>query len=759
MDETDNNRRELPGTLRQISLRPSGSLKSTLSGRLTPRSSPSFRRSHFSHTPRKEGRIRASPAYWVRSKRLLPLLVIIAVWSYVGFYVQSRWAHHEDNEQFLGYQSNSKETNISNRASNQSLDPQNKPHTNHVNSLLYNVSHKKQPKEDQQGSDQKRLLIESLKKKGNWTTKEASLVSIQRGTTTRKPKRSNRTKQKSGKVGARGSNKNTGNNTMFNVGEFDGMPSKNTSYGLVVGPFGNVEDSVLGWSAGKRSGTCDRKGEFAHMVWGRSFVVILHELSMTGAPLSMMELATELLSCGGTVSAVVLSKKGGLMAELSRRGIKVLKDKADFSYKVAMKADLVIAGSAVCSDWIEQYLANYPSSGSQIIWWIMENRRPYFDRAKNMLDKVKKLLFLSESQSQQWLTWCKEEHIRLKSPLDIVPLSVNDELAFVAGFNTSLSTPTFSIDKMLERRKLLRDEIRREMGLTPNDMLVMTLSSINPGKGQLLFLESALLTISKNFSSNIDYESHLSLNITSQDHPTMEKNQQSRILLEPSLLNNKSTNGSFKSFGSTSDIVSDSENKSSNFSILSPPRGHKHKGGKPKRRKRRKLLSENEDRQEQGLKILIGSMGSKSNKVLFVKVILRFLSQHPELSKLMLWTPATTNVASLYAAADVYVINAQGHGETFGRVTIEAMAFGLPILGTDAGGTREIVDHEVNGLLHPLGRDGVPILAQNIHFLLKNPWARERMGLQGRSKVEKMFLKHHMYNRLAGVLHKVMKIK
>ena len=44
---------------------------------------------------------------------------------------------------------------------------------------------------------------------------------------------------------------------------------------------------------------------------------------------------------------------------------------------------------------------------------------------------------------------------------------------------------------MDERRKLLRDSIRREMGLNDNDMLVMTLSSINRGKGQLLLLESA----------------------------------------------------------------------------------------------------------------------------------------------------------------------------------------------------------------------------------------------------------------------------
>lgn len=59
------------------------------------------------------------------------------------------------------------------------------------------------------------------------------------------------------------------------------------------------------------------------------------------------------------------------------------------------------------------------------------------------------------------------------------------------------------------------------------------------------------------------------------------------------------------------------------------------------------------------VKILIGSVGSKSNKVPYVKELLRFLSQHSNLSKSVLWTPATTRVAALYAAADVYVINSQ----------------------------------------------------------------------------------------------------
>lgn len=74
---------------------------------------------------------------------------------------------------------------------------------------------------------------------------------------------------------------------------------------------------------------------------------------------------------------------------------------------------------------------------------------------------------------------------------------------------------------------------------------------------------------------------------------------------------------------------------------------------------RRKVLSNNETRLEQSLRILIGSVGSKSNKVDYVKGLLTFLSQHSNMSKSVLWTPSTTRVASLYSAADVYAINSQ----------------------------------------------------------------------------------------------------
>ncbi|CBI36173.3 unnamed protein product, partial [Vitis vinifera] len=682
--EEGNGRGDFHGNVvRQSSLRPGGSLKSTLSGRSTPRNSPSFRRSHSSRTPRREARSSGVGSQWFRNNRVVFWLILITLWAYLGFYVQSKWAHGDNNEDIIGFGGKP-----NNGISDSELNRKAPLIANDKLLAVKNGSDK-----NPVGSGKKVDVV--LAKKGNSVPSRRSASSKKRSKKSERSLRGKTRKQKT--------------KTEVEVTEMDEqeqeIPKLNTSYGLLVGPFGSTEDRILEWSPEKRSGTCDRRGELARLVWSRKFVLIFHELSMTGAPLSMMELATELLSCGATVSAVVLSKKGGLMPELARRRIKVLEDRADLSFKTAMKADLVIAGSAVCASWIEQYIAHFTAGSSQIVWWIMENRREYFDRSKLVINRVKMLIFLSESQSKQWLTWCKEENIRLISQPAVVPLSVNDELAFVAGITCSLNTPSFTTEKMQEKRRLLRDSIRKEMGLTDTDMLLLSLSSINPGKGQFFLLESV--------RSMIEQE-------PSQDDPELK------------------------------DLVKIGQDQS-NFSGKHYSRALLQNLNGPK--------SKNLMLPKQALKVLIGSVGSKSNKVPYVKGLLRFLTRHSNLSKSVLWTPATTRVASLYSAADVYVINSQGMGETFGRVTIEAMAFGLPVLGTDAGGTKEVVEQNVTGLLHPVGHLGTQILSENIRFLLKNPSSREQMGKRGRKKVERMYLKRHMYKRLAEVLYKCMRIK
>ena len=68
--------------------------------------------------------------------------------------------------------------------------------------------------------------------------------------------------------------------------------------------------------------------------------------------------------------------------------------------------------------------------------------------------------------------------------------------------------------------------------------------------------------------------------------------------------------------------------------------------------------------------------------------------------------------------------------EAFGRVSVEEMKFGLPVIGTDSGGTRELIRDGWNGLLYPSGAPAE--LAERIDRLYGDQALRCRLGMNGR---------------------------
>ncbi|KAH9294539.1 hypothetical protein KI387_040254, partial [Taxus chinensis] len=404
MEDKVNQHDLLGHVVRPPLLRASGSLKATLSGRLTPRNSPSFRRSQSTRTPRKDVKIYSSPLQWLQGQRLLPWLVMIAIWSYLGFHVQSKWAHSGANggdQRFTAFGSRD-EVDDQDLRSHVSAEDQGFKKLDSIKDQVTvfpsNGSGKEQKDKvfrkagpglqssarlkkwfwkGNRGLEQERLgndlQHESNQSLGNYTlllhSKSSSNSSNNQVHSLKSFVESPPNRSSNENVVVTESTRNINDHEGRDATNVDGnytMPmniisgtqhmdvkvKRNTSFGLLVGPFDKTENIVLGWNAGKRYSTCHRKGLFANTVRGRSFIVVLHELSMTGAPLAMMELAAEILSCGGRVSAIALSRKGGLMEELHRRGIKLLKDKSVQSYREAMKSDIVIAGSAVSALWI-----------------------------------------------------------------------------------------------------------------------------------------------------------------------------------------------------------------------------------------------------------------------------------------------------------------------------------------------------------------------------------------------------------------------
>jgi glycosyltransferase involved in cell wall biosynthesis len=64
------------------------------------------------------------------------------------------------------------------------------------------------------------------------------------------------------------------------------------------------------------------------------------------------------------------------------------------------------------------------------------------------------------------------------------------------------------------------------------------------------------------------------------------------------------------------------------------------------------------------------------------------------------------DTAPLLAAADAYVSNSQGGGETWGLSVLDALGAGLPVLSSSAGAAPEMLAHGVTALLHEVGGGG-----------------------------------------------------
>ncbi len=68
--------------------------------------------------------------------------------------------------------------------------------------------------------------------------------------------------------------------------------------------------------------------------------------------------------------------------------------------------------------------------------------------------------------------------------------------------------------------------------------------------------------------------------------------------------------------------------------------------------------------------------------------------------------------------------------EAFGRVTIEAMKMGTPVIGARSGGTPEVIREGLTGLLYTPG--DVKELADKIQQLCENRQTARQMGEQAR---------------------------
>ena len=104
-----------------------------------------------------------------------------------------------------------------------------------------------------------------------------------------------------------------------------------------------------------------------------------------------------------------------------------------------------------------------------------------------------------------------------------------------------------------------------------------------------------------------------------------------------------------------------------------------------------------------------------------------------------------------YADADVFV--APSRFESFGLVLIEAMRHGKPVIASDIGGMREIINDGVDGYLVKV--DDTAQLANRLKLLIENQSTRLKIGESSRQTYEQRFTARTMGGAIESMLSKL----
>ncbi len=99
-------------------------------------------------------------------------------------------------------------------------------------------------------------------------------------------------------------------------------------------------------------------------------------------------------------------------------------------------------------------------------------------------------------------------------------------------------------------------------------------------------------------------------------------------------------------------------------------------------------------------------------------------------------------IISSLKTADIFIITSLNEG--FGRVIVEAMAAGLPVIATDVGGISEIITNKKNGFLVPSGN--AQMMANKLIELTKNQALYRKISQQNIIDAKAYSVEHYVDN-------------
>lgn len=129
--------------------------------------------------------------------------------------------------------------------------------------------------------------------------------------------------------------------------------------------------------------------------------------------------------------------------------------------------------------------------------------------------------------------------------------------------------------------------------------------------------------------------------------------------------------------------------------------------------------------------LLVGS-GSEEDEI-------RKFIKHKGWDKQVILEPHQ-EVGGFLALADIFVLPSQDEGLSF--ALLEAMRAGLPCVATDIPANRELIRHDYNGLIVPLGSS--QLFAKALDKLLSSPNMRHTLG----QRAKEMAVRHYGFSRM-----------
>lgn len=127
---------------------------------------------------------------------------------------------------------------------------------------------------------------------------------------------------------------------------------------------------------------------------------------------------------------------------------------------------------------------------------------------------------------------------------------------------------------------------------------------------------------------------------------------------------------------------------------------------------------------------------------------LKSLCSELKISSLVTWVGFSDNISKVYRQADIALVCSRS--EAFGRVVIEAMAEGCPVVGSRSGGIQEIIKEGKNGLMYENG--DINDLARQISILINDSTLYSTISLNGSIDVFNRFTRKRYAEQIYQVL-------